>query len=51
LNDYWWKLITETSSRDQLSFNYAVWKTKTKLNVLPKKCIKYFKHAGGDRRI
>lgn len=27
----WWKMIKNYSKRDQLSFNYAVWKTKTPL--------------------
>tara|TARA_Y100001935_G_C17284338_1_gene499415 strand:+ start:20 stop:562 length:543 start_codon:yes stop_codon:yes gene_type:complete len=31
----WWKQISENSRRDQLSFNYATWKTKLDFMYLP----------------
>ena len=34
MNDEWWSMVEEFSYRDQLSFNYACWKTDTKYNVI-----------------
>jgi adenylate cyclase class IV len=31
--ELWWKQIYEFSKRDQLSFNYAMWKTNTNYNM------------------
>jgi len=33
-NERWWKEISENSKRDQLSFNYVVWKTGTKYSLI-----------------
>ena len=34
LNDVWWSMVHEYSYRDQLSFNYACWKTDTTYNKI-----------------
>ena len=31
----WWNMIQNFSKRDQLSFDYACWKTKTKTTRIP----------------
>jgi hypothetical protein len=35
LNNHWWKEITNNSYRDQLSFNYVVWKYVQKYGLIP----------------
>lgn len=35
LNTTWWKEICDGSRRDQLSFMYSIWKTKTTFAALP----------------
>jgi hypothetical protein len=34
-NAAWWQQLNQNSFRDQLSFNYTVWKTKFKYGILP----------------
>ena len=41
LNTVWWKEICEGSRRDQLSFMYSMWKTKTTFATLPGSIIRY----------
>jgi hypothetical protein len=48
-NEVWWRQIRDGSLRDQLSFNYAVWKTGLKYGHLPgrrdkPKHFKYYAH-------
>lgn len=31
----WWKIIATYSKRDQLSFNYIMWKLKKNYTVIP----------------
>ena len=33
--EHWWKEITETSLRDQLSLSYIMWKTEVRPKILP----------------
>lgn len=35
LDELWWNELYNGSHRDQLSFNYCVWKTNSKINSLP----------------
>jgi hypothetical protein len=34
LNDVWWSMVCNYSYRDQLSFNFACWKTYTKYQII-----------------
>ena len=43
LMERWWEQINIFSKRDQLSFNYIVWKTATKIKYLSKRfALEYF---------
>ena len=53
LDDMWWNEIKNGSHRDQLSFNYCLWKTGNRVHSLPKLIVRkseYFeidsKHTG-----
>jgi hypothetical protein len=35
LNLMWWNLVKDYSSRDQITFNYCLWKLKTKHGFIP----------------
>lgn len=46
--DFWWNEVKENSPRDQISFNYSVWKNNLKIVYLPgdSRNNKYFKWYG-----
>jgi hypothetical protein len=48
LMEAWWKELEVESHRDQLSFNYAVWKTKVNFNYVDKNifCSEWFRLNG-----
>ena len=47
LMEEWWKEIKNYSHRDQLSFNYAMWKTRIKNKYICKRfIINYFSQSG-----
>ncbi|NEX16288.1 MAG: hypothetical protein C1943_06580 [Halochromatium sp.] len=35
LMTFWWEELSQNSVRDQLSFNYAAWKTNTPFSIIP----------------
>jgi hypothetical protein len=46
----WWEEVSNGSCRDQLSFNYALWKSPVVLTYIPfKKMYKYFKLHKHDK--
>lgn len=54
LMEVWWNTLSKYSHRDQLSFNYAVWKTESKVAFLDKMIYssKYFYwHSGHGNKI
>lgn len=51
-NKRWWNEITQNSYRDQLSFNYVMWKYNQKYSLIPeqpRKC-KFFHHVAHSNR-
>jgi len=50
VNALWWKLIRDTSSRDQVSLQYAVWKCGATLKYLPPRDYDLAEHCGGTRQ-
>jgi len=50
-NDYWWSLIAGTSRRDQLSFNYAFWKSGCAISTLPEGSVAIHPHLTKNRRV
>ena len=52
MND-WWEIISKESKRDQLSFNYLVWKNKFSFSYLPGNPYKgnpWFYFIGNNRK-
>jgi len=49
-NALWWDMIRETTVRDQVSLQYAVWKCGATLNYLPPQDYDLVEHAAGTRR-
>ncbi|RLD75970.1 MAG: hypothetical protein DRJ15_16150, partial [Bacteroidetes bacterium] len=47
-NKEWWYQISTASSRDQLSFNSAVWRTKAKVKIVD--LSPFFKMVKHERR-
>ena len=52
LMETWWKEIDKHSHRDQLSFNYALWKSPTPIKYLDKKIYNgdYFNWSGHHKK-
>lgn len=48
----WWNMVKNYSHRDQLSFNYAVWKTNAKVKYLDKTIFnsEYFEYVKGHKQ-
>jgi hypothetical protein len=46
--DTWWNEINTQSVRDQLSFNYVMWKLNMKFSTIPAEYIQRSKHAHRD---
>jgi len=46
--DTWWNEINTQSVRDQLSFNYVMWKLDMKFSIIPAEYIQRTKHAHRD---
>lgn len=49
LSELWWDLYCKGSRRDQLSFNYCVWKLRVELMIFPQSSIRLYAHARNNR--
>ena len=51
LNDRWWDVLIQHSNRDQLSFNFILWKYKLKNKVLNQSTLKSFFYIKPHKKI
>ena len=51
LNELWWELVQETTRRDQVSFQYCIWKTGAKAVYIAPDTIQILHHKSGKREI